>query len=80
MAVEGTGVGSVAEGTKEKGKEGIGPDWALRVARLHFIWPYQNMDLMRDIGKFLNIYLEFNHCLHFLIFLLIQESRMPKQA
>lgn len=80
MAVEGTGVGSVAEVTKEKDREGIAPGWALRVVRLHFTWPYQNTDLMRDIGKFLNVYLEINHCLLFLIFLLKQESNMPKHA
>lgn len=80
MAVDDTEVGSVAEGTREKDRGGIAPDWALRVVRLHFTWPYQNMDLMRDIGKFLNVYLEINHCLLFLIFLLKQESNMLKQA
>lgn len=58
MAVEGMEGGSVAGVTKEKDKEGIAPDWALRVARLRFTWPFQNMDLMRDIGKFLNVYLQ----------------------
>lgn len=78
--MEDTGVESVAEVTKEKHREGIDPGWALRVVRLHFTWPYQNTDLMRGIGKFLNVYLGINHCLLFLILLLKQESNMPKQA
>lgn len=51
MAAEDTVVGSVVEVTKEKGKEEIVPDWASRVVKLLFTWPYQNTGLMRDIGK-----------------------------
>lgn len=61
MAAEDTAVGSVVEVTKEKGKEEIVPDWASRVAKLLFTWPYQNMGLMRDIGKCLHVYSEVNH-------------------
>lgn len=43
--------GSVAEATKEKGREELGPGWVLREGRLHFTSGFQNMDLMKDIGK-----------------------------
>ena len=43
--------GNVAEATKEKGREELGPGWVLREGRLHFTSGSQNTDLMKDIGK-----------------------------